>query len=237
MEGYLQEHAVLRDVVSLPLAHEFAGFSRNARDVKATSQQVARIVESRFILCVGTLEIRKNGLGLLKAWQHLIHRLGDRVPQLVFAGKRGWLTEKFDSLLACDVALANKVTILETPTDSDLVALYQRCLFTVYPSLAEGWGLPIGEAAWFGKYCVTSTTTSMPEVCGDLADSVDPNNHEQIAAVIERAIDDDAYLVSKEEAISKAHLRTWSDVAEKLYNVVAGNHIKTFQEKAPYAAL
>lgn len=68
----------------------------------------------------------------------------------------------------------------------------------------------------------------MPEVCGDLADSVDPNNHEQIAAVIERAIDDDAYLVSKEEAISKAHLRTWSDVAENLYNFVAGNHIKTF---------
>jgi len=237
MESYLQEHAVHRDVVSLPLAHEFAGFSRNARDVKATSQQVARIVESRFILCVGTLEIRKNGVGLLKAWQHLIHRLGDRVPQLVFAGKRGWLIEEFDSLLACDVALANKVTILETPTDSDLVALYQRCLFTVYPSLAEGWGLPIGEAAWFGKYCVTSTTTSMPEVCGDLADSVDPNNHEQIAAVIERAIDDDAYLVSKEEAISKAHLRTWSDVAENLYKVVAGNHIKTFQEKAPCAAL
>ena len=67
MESYLQEHAVHCDVVSLPLAHEFAGFSRNARDVKATSQQVARIVESRFILCVGTLEIRKNGVGLLKA--------------------------------------------------------------------------------------------------------------------------------------------------------------------------
>ncbi len=50
MESYLQEHAVHCDVVSLPLAHEFAGFSRNTRDVKATSQQVARIVESRFIL-------------------------------------------------------------------------------------------------------------------------------------------------------------------------------------------
>ncbi len=148
MESYLQEHAVHRDVVSLPLAHEFAGFSRNARDVKATTEPVARIVESRFILCVGTLEIRKNGVGLLKAWQHLIHRLGDRVPQLVFAGKRSWLTEKIDSLLACDVALANKVTILETPTDSDLATLYQRCLFTVYPSLAEGEFFNVGGPLW-----------------------------------------------------------------------------------------
>ena len=220
MEGYLHEHAVHRDAVSLPLAHEFSGFLRNARDGKATSQPVASVVESRYILCVGTIEIRKNGAGLLKVWQHLIHRLGDRVPQLVFAGKRGWLTEKLDSLLACDVALANKVTILETPTDSDLAALYQRCLFAVYPSLAEGWGLPIGEAAWFGKYCVTSTTTSMPEVCGDLADYGDPNNHEQLAAVIERAIGDDAYRLCKEEAISKAPLRTWRDVAEDLFSLV-----------------
>ena len=89
MEGYLQEHAVLRDTVSLPLAHEFSGFSRNARNCKATSQPVASVLESRYILCVGTIEIRKNGAGLLKAWQHLIHRLGDRVPQIVFAGKCG----------------------------------------------------------------------------------------------------------------------------------------------------
>ena len=60
----------------------------------------------------------------------------------------------------------------------------------------------------------------MPEVCGDLADYGDPNNHEQIAAVIERAIGDNAYLVCKEEAISKAHLRTWSDVAENLFSLV-----------------
>lgn len=225
VEVFLHEHAVYRDAVSLPLAHEFAGFSRNARDGKATSQSVARVLESTFILCVGTIEIRKNGAGLLKAWQHLIHRLGDRVPQLVFAGKRGWLTDEFDSLLSCDVALANKVTIIETPSDADLAALYQRCLFTVYPSLAEGWGLPIGEAAWFGKYCVTSKTTSMPEVCGELADYVDPNNHEQIAAVIERAIGDDAYLLCKEEAISKAHLRTWSDVAEDLFSLVRSRKI------------
>ena len=57
--------------------------------------------------------------------------------------------------------------IVDSPSDRELAYLYQRCLFAAYPSLYEGWGLPVGEAAWFGKYVISSNATSLPEVCGD----------------------------------------------------------------------
>ena len=80
------------------------------------------------------------------------------------------------------------VTVIPQATDADLAVLYQNCLFFVYPSLVEGWGLPVGEAAWFGKYSVVSSSSSLPEVCGDLVDYVAPENIDGWLAAIKRAV-------------------------------------------------
>mgnify|MGYP001305149351 CR=1 FL=1 len=161
-----------------PLAHEFEGYRRNEKHVQPPGPELLKKIQKPFVLCVGTIEVRKNGIALLKVWQRLLKELGDKTPQLVFAGKYGWKIKPFQDFLQSDTALQQVVTIIPQATDADLAALYQKCLFFVYPSLVEGWGLPVGEAAWFGKYSVVSLSSSLPEVCGDFVDYVDCNGSE-----------------------------------------------------------
>lgn len=206
----------------LPLAHEFLGYPRDDRSAVASHPDTLAAVDRPFVLCVGTMEIRKNGANLLRAWLRARDRLGPSAPRLVFAGRRGWKIEEFDRLLATEPALAASVVIRDDPSDADLAFLYQRCLFTVFVSFAEGWGLPMGEAAWFGRHCLASSTTSMPEVCGPLFDYVAPNDVPGIAEAIVRIATDADYRAGRERAIRAAPLRTWSDVADDLYSLAMG---------------
>lgn len=216
LKNFLGRDADKVDIRVTALPHEFAGCARNS---KALSKRpdIASLVIEDFVLCVGTLEIRKNGLGLLNAWKIVTETLGDQAPTLVFAGGRGWKLADFDRMLTDTHHLNGKVRIIDGPSDEDLVALYSHCLFTIYPSLYEGWGLPVGEGAWFGKYGVVSSTSSMPEVCGDLMDYVDPENPKDIAEKALRPIRDRAYLAHRHEQVRSAPLRTWSDTADQVF--------------------
>lgn len=224
---YLEEaaHPIQAQVVRL--AHEMHGFDRNQKTLipPGPATDAASVP---YVLCVGTIEIRKNGAALLDAWAALHERLGERLPRLVFAGRMGWLIEAFQGRLAANPALARLVRLVESPNDEELAYLYQNCLFTAYPSLYEGWGLPVGEAAWFGKYCISSNTSSLPEVCGDLIDYVDPRDPAALEAALCKAMMHPEYVAQREKGLREAALRTWADVAEDLYRCVRTRHgVKT----------
>ena len=144
---------------------------------------------------------------LLAVWQQLQKELGDKTPQLVFAGKYGWKILPFQECLQSDTVLQHKVTVAKQVTDDDLAELYKQCLFSVTPSLVEGWGLPIGEAAWFGKFSIVSLSSSLPEVCGNLVDYIEPNNIDEWSQAIKRAILDDKYRQQREKIIAQSPLR------------------------------
>ncbi|MGK9234968.1 glycosyltransferase family 4 protein [Inquilinus limosus] len=201
-----------------PLAHEFLGAQGSEA---ALSSAVRAAAEFPFVLYVGTIELRKNALSLCKVWARLRDDLGVALPRLVLAGRRGWQSEDVFDLLRGTGNLGGYATVIEAPTDADLGFLYSRCAFTVYPSLYEGWGLPIGESLWFGKYCVASRTSSMPEVGGELVDYVDPRDLEDIRRVLMRALTDPAYIEMRMKKIQEASLRRWSDVAEEIFDAVA----------------
>lgn len=203
---------------AIPLAHEFIGFERfSSID---TPSQLASLSGVSFVLCVGTIEHRKNGIALLKVWRDLKQELGEKVPLLVFVGKFGKGGAEFQAFLEKHSGLSQCVRVIHAPSDRDLVWLYRNCLFTTFPSQIEGWGLPVGEAAWFGKFCVTSKATSMPEVCGDLADYVDPYDVENMKAGLRRPIVDADYLKQREQRIAAARLRRWEEVADDIYKFV-----------------
>ena len=225
MDAFLAGQRSLARTDTWPLAHEFAGHARNSRGVVAANPAVEALAGRPFVLCVGTIEIRKNGIGLLRAWKRVIERLGGEAPLLVFAGKYGWKIDDFRELLASDERLAKRVNIIDRASDVDLAFLYQNCLFHAYPSLAEGWGLPVGEAAWFGKYSVVSSVSSLPEVCGTLVDYVDPKNINELAAALEKAIRDPEYRRQKEAAIAAAPLRSWDDTAAHFGSLIAGTTV------------
>ena len=221
MRSFLANHASTARVIAVPLAHEFPGYARDHEPRPGTLQQLRHKIPGPFVLCVGSIEVRKNGLALLQAWEKVCQVLGLQAPTLVFAGKIAWKSEAFVAHLHKTRYLQGKAFVFESPSDEELAALYNQCLFTAYPSLAEGWGLPVGESAWFGKFAVVSTASSIPEVCGPLVDYVDPQDIDDIAAKLLRPLQDAHYLATRTQAIGQARLRTWQEVAAQIHGILA----------------
>ncbi len=220
LQKYLAEAGNDKPVTSWPLAHEFDGYDRDETSSQSSDSQIIKKISKPFVLCVGTIEVRKNGAMLLAVWQQLLKELGDKTPQLVFAGKYGWKILPFQDRLQSDEVLQRRVTVVNRVTDDDLAELYKQCLFSVFPSLVEGWGLPVGEAAWFGKFSIVSLSSSIPEVCGNLVDYIEPNNIDEWVQAIKRTILDDQYRQQREKIISQSPLRLWKDVAADLKQIL-----------------
>jgi glycosyltransferase involved in cell wall biosynthesis len=204
----------------VPLAQQFLTSlpkSTRAPKLRAAVQSDARLP---FVLCVGTLESRKNPWGLARVWAALADELRFKVPRLVFAGKHGWLKADFDDLMRATGNLGGLIRIVEGPTEEELAFLYSKCLFTVFPSFYEGWGLPIGESLWFGKVCVASRISAMPEVGMDMCAYVDPHDLDELYAVLKRMIIDPDYRGGFEQRIVRSRLRSWAKVADDLWSVL-----------------
>ncbi len=137
------------------------------------------------MLCVGSLEPRKNLRRLLDAWERLPPSLGD--AGLVVAGAESavFRTAGINSLPK-HVRLAGYVP------DADLPALYGGAAAFVYPSLYEGFGLTVLEAMACGTPVICSSTTSLPEVAGDAAIYVEARATDRLAAAIEQLMTDEA---------------------------------------------
>ncbi|MCJ8142116.1 glycosyltransferase family 4 protein [Ancylobacter sp. A5.8] len=174
-------------------------------------------IAGEYVLTIGSLGYpRKNFLRLMEAWALLHARLGAELPKLVIAGSHGGKSALLDSFLARHPALAGHIALVDRPDDARLAGLYKHCLFSVYPSLFEGWGLPVGESAWFGRFCVASHASSIPEVVGAAADYFDPNSAQDMADKLERPMRDRDYLRAREAEVAALHLRTWDEVARDL---------------------
>jgi glycosyltransferase involved in cell wall biosynthesis len=154
--------------------------------IDETSQLAAKPdarIQDQFIACVGTIEIRKNHMLLYYAYKLGLEQKLE-LPQLVIVGGRGWLSGDFQYLVEHDPAMKDKILILDTISDSGLSWIYRQCLFTVYPSMYEGWGLPVAESLAAGKLCLASSSSSIPEIAGDLIDYFSPYDPGQCLAMI-----------------------------------------------------
>ncbi|MDX1948205.1 MAG: glycosyltransferase family 1 protein [Pirellulaceae bacterium] len=157
---------------------------------RATSEQIAAARERLnlprpFVLCAGSLEPRKNLRRLLAAWRAL--GPAKEGLELVLAGAEGHVFQRAGlGDLPGDVRLVGYVS------DADLRALFSAAEAFVFPSLYEGFGLPVLEALACGTPVVCSRGTSLPEVAGDAAVYVDPENVESIAAGIAQLLENRA---------------------------------------------
>jgi glycosyltransferase involved in cell wall biosynthesis len=187
-------------------------------DRPIAEQQRTLSFPPRYVLFVSTLEIRKNHRLLVRVWRRLQERHGsDAVPVLVFAGQIGWLVDDLLAELAASDYLGGKIKLMAGLSDAELRRAYSGCLFTVYPSLCEGWGLPIAESLAQGKFCVASNATSIPEVGGDLIDYFDPSDDDDAFAKIERVLLDPAYLAAREARLEAEYRpRSWGDCVQAL---------------------
>ena len=172
-----------------------------------------------YMLFVGTLEPRKNLQRCLEALAKL-QMENFESPRLVIAGGQGWRMEPLDRSVTA-LGLEQQVEYVGSADDNELSALYAGCNFLLFPSLYEGFGLPIIEALSFGKPVITSNVSSMPEVAGEAALLVDPQSVDDIAEAIKRLITDRAlYDTLAAKAIPQAAKFSWDRAAQQTLEII-----------------
>ncbi len=169
-----------------------------------------------YVLGVATLQRRKNFAALVRAFR----RVGDPNVKLVIAGEVDRRVYGNDAGLG-DLRGDARVLMLGYVADAELARLYRHARAFCYPSLYEGFGIPPLEAMALGCAVITSNTSSLPEVCGDAAHYVDPQDEAQIAAAIQKVLGEDDYrreLVARGRERAKAF--DWDVSAERFLGLV-----------------
>ncbi|MEX3811319.1 glycosyltransferase family 4 protein [Paraburkholderia sp. BR13439] len=208
-----------RDVRSILAPRAETVVMKSGNDMGQTG--VAPDIDRPYVLSVGTIEIRKNHLLLYYVWRKLAADLGERCPKLVLVGRAGWLASDLVYLLSHDPLVRDLIEIRHGITDERLVGLLKGSMFTAFPSHAEGWGLPASESLFYGKVCVTSNNTSLPEINPFPALMFDSYDTGQAYRVIRGLIDDPERLKAYEAQIPQRFERqTWEKSFDELFGLI-----------------
>ena len=175
-------------------------------------EEARKLPAPGFVLAVGTLEPRKNLPRLVAAYAALPESLQADHP-LVVVGTTGW---RAGPTLTALRSLGARCELLGGVSDATLGELYRRCALFCYPSLAEGFGLPVLEAMSAGAAVLTSDVSSLPEVAGDAAEYVDPFDVGDITRGIGAVLGEPR---RREELIERGHRRA----AEFSWDAFAGH--------------
>jgi glycosyltransferase involved in cell wall biosynthesis len=182
----------------------------------------------RYLLFVGTIEPRKNLTRLLEAFE-VIHAEG-LTDGMAIVGKRGWLYEDFFARLEAS-PVRNAVLFPGYVPDEDLPAIYTGAQALVFPSLYEGFGLPVLEAMTCGTPVTCSSTSSIPEVVEDAALRFDPDRVESIVDALRCLLSDaDLCATLQRRGFEQATKFSWGRVAtetEAVYEVVSKHVVRT----------
>ena len=173
-------------------------------------------VRPPYILFVGTLEPRKNIVRLVRAYRRLASRGAPHT--LVLAGPMGWQHQAL--MRELELEAPGEVVLTGRTSPEDLDALYRGAALFVYPSLYEGFGLPVLEAMARGIPCVVSIASSLPEVAGEAALPVDPRSVGGLAEAMER-IANDQHLAKRlsEAGVARASRFSWEETARRTLEV------------------
>ena len=176
-----------------------------------------------YVLFVATVESRKNHLLVFNAWLSLIRRHGaEAVPDLVCVGKRGWLADAPFALLAGSRTLRDRVFVLHDIPDTELDALYRHCLFTVFNSHYEGWGLPVTESIGHGKVPIVADNSSLRQAGGEAALFFASGSEPELAARLEAMLFDEGFRAAQEAKLrASPPLRRWGELAADLAAALA----------------
>jgi glycosyltransferase involved in cell wall biosynthesis len=195
-----------RIVVASNAADDAYAAARSDEEIEAVARRYA--LPDRFVLAVGNVQPRKNLSRLLDA----AGRVGVAV---VVAGQPGWMSNRG---LAADVA--TRAQWLGRVSTDDLACLYRLCAAMAYPSLYEGFGLPVVEAMAAGAVVVTSHDTALAEVAGDGAILVDPRSVDAIAQGLAEALGSGARTLWAPKARASAARFSWDQSAGQLYQAM-----------------
>jgi len=185
------------------------------------SVPVVGIESESYILAVGSFEARKNYALLYSVWKQAALN-GQILPRLVIVGSKGWAAGDTLAAMQLDPDVAEAITVLGGISRARLTWLYQNAMFTIYPSTYEGWGLPIAESLAYGKPCLASNTSSMPEVGGDLVDYFNPLDPQGCLLAIKAYLEPGALAAHHERIQSEFKTTSWAATLQQVQRNLAG---------------
>ncbi|NCN03846.1 MAG: glycosyltransferase family 4 protein [Candidatus Pacebacteria bacterium] len=204
-------------VIYEALPQETVEVANNLSEEKYNHIREKLKIEKPYLLFVGTREPRKNLDRLIKAWQPLSHNY-----DLIIAGEEGWDETSLSAKKSANETNKEiKPRFLGKVSDQELVVLYSETACFVYPSLYEGFGLPILEAFSFGTPVVTSNVSAMPEVAGNAAELINPHSIEDIRIGIEKVLNESKKQQQErlQKMIIRLQLFSWEKVAQETKSV------------------
>ena len=213
----LRLHGVAADRVSV--VHEAASPAFHPIDDRAQLERVRALYKlpPRFVLYVGAIEPRKNLARLVDAFAQA--RARGMQQHLVCVGPYGWSSRDLSGRIA-RLGLNGFVHFTGYARFEDLPAIYNLGDFFVFPSLYEGFGLPVVEAMASGIPVITSSTSSLGEIAGDAAATIDPTNTDALADAIVRLADDaDLRRDLAQRGLRRAQLFSWTQTAKEMLAV------------------
>lgn len=223
-EADCQAHFAARGIAApqilvTPFGYDFrAGHSNGSRELPAGLES------DRFVMLVSTIAPRKGHWLLYHVWLRLLH---EGIPQaarfkLVFVGRPRFADDPMLTEILGNRHVADSLLVLTEVDDEQLAALYAGAAFCAYPSLYEGYGLPIVEAFAYGKAVLASTGGAVPEIVQDLSPCLDPTDGEAWYRAIKSWIENPALRAPFEEAI-RARFRhsTWSEASAEFFRCVS----------------
>lgn len=217
--GELRKYAAAHDIALPPvktirLGHQIA----EAQAVDG----VDGLVPGQFVLTVGDVNHRKNHSLLTGIWSALARARSTPPIPLVIAGRIGTDGQPLVAAVKADQTAAGVIRFLSDVDDAKLQWLYRNCRFTLFPSRSEGFGLPVVESFTFGKPCIASNTTSIPEASQGIATHLRPDDAAAWRDAIARLLDDDAALASdKADIANRFRLTSWADTANDVLGAIA----------------
>jgi glycosyltransferase involved in cell wall biosynthesis len=226
--------------ISFTASEEFRGFSESLRsqgidgplvmEVLLAHQEVGRnsgdgrvpgaLGDGQpLVLCVGSQEVHKNHLAVMHAAERLWRE--GLAFQLTFVGRHGWDMSAFDEQVSRLQAAGRPLAVLRGMGDDELRSAYQRARFAIFPSLHEGYGLPVAEALAAGTPVITSDFGSMQEIArngGCLL--VDPHDDEEIVGAMRSLLTDDPLLAELQHQARSRTSRSWEAYAAELWDAL-----------------
>lgn len=189
------------------------------------SQQ--RPISKPYFVLVGTIEPRKNHWLLLQVWRQMVERLGDAAPRLVVIGQRGWECENVVDLLERCESLKEFVFEQSTCSDEELATWLRHSQALLFPSFAEGYGMPLIEALTLGVPVIASELPVFREIAGDIPEYVDPLDGKRWGEVIaEFANHSSGLRLAQTSRMAKFVAPTWGSHFEQ---------VEAFMERLSFA--
>ncbi len=194
-------------------------------DIDSAREAVHSIgIQNPFLLFIGTLEPRKNLVRIIRAFELLAEKHPNHL--LVIAGKFGWHCEEIIAAMKNSPARA-RIHHLGFVTEEQKHALLSACEMLVYPSLYEGFGLPVLEAMAYGVPVITSNVSSMPEVAGEAGLLINPTSEVEIAKAIEEILSSPELIAKlRKNGVQRADSFTWKESAQATYQAYLNINVK-----------